>query len=175
MRTTTLLLSLVFCTAPALAQANDWAGISIQCDGVTPPFNGARDISCGSAFSCTPLPLAGLRGDTVRFFVMGTFNGLYVLAASFDANGLGCVNLGLPFLVNSLILPPGNFVSAAVGLCTVPDNGRCNGGASPSTVLFTIPTFLPPGSLAFQAAVESPLTGGGTGLALSRAVALTYN
>jgi hypothetical protein len=175
MRTTTLFLSLALCSAPALAQANDWAGISIQCDGVTPPFNAARDVTCGSAFSCAPLPLIGQRGDTVRYFLTGTFNGLYVLAASVDTNGLGCVNLGLPFLVNSLILPPASLVSLAVGFCTVSDNGRCNGGATPSTVLFTIPTNLPPGSIAFQGAVEAPLSAGGTGLALTRAIALTYN
>lgn len=88
---------------------------------------------------------------------------------------LGCTQLGLPFLANSLVLPPGGLLTAAVALCSVPDNGRCNGGATPLTVLFTIPTNIPPGTLALQAAVSAPLSTGGIGLALTQAVSLVYN
>jgi hypothetical protein len=175
MRTAILLASLLATAVPALAQANDWGGISIRCSGVTTPGNVAQSIACGAAFSCTPLPLAGLRGDTVTYFVMSTFNGFYVLAGSVDTGNLGCLSLGIPDLANSLVLPPGTIVSLAVGVCTVPDNGRCNGGASPSTTLFQIPAGIPPGAIAFQAAVTSPLSVGGVGLAFTPAVLLTYN
>lgn len=70
--------------SPALtAQSNDYAGISVTATGVTPPPNTVGSYpTCGSPFSCTPLTLNAQAGDTVRFFVMGTFNGLAVLAGT---------------------------------------------------------------------------------------------
>ncbi|MCA8977373.1 MAG: hypothetical protein KDC98_21805 [Planctomycetes bacterium] len=160
-------------SSPLSAQANDWAGISVTCQGSATAS--ARDIACGSQFSCTTLPVTCLRGDTVSYFVMGQLNGFYALLGTVDIAGLGCVNLGVPGLVNSLILPGGSLVPLAVGVCSVPDNGRCNGGASPFTLAFTIPAALPPGALALQAVASCPWSGGGNGLAFTRAVEVIYN
>jgi hypothetical protein len=63
-------------------------------------------------------------------------------------------------------------ITLFIGSATVPDNGRCNGGATPSTVLVTIPPGLH-GSLGLQALASAPLTVG-TGYALSNAVRITF-
>lgn len=60
-----------------------------------------------------------------------------------------------------------------IGTCGVPDNGRCNGGATPSTILVTIPPGIN-GVLGLQALVGAPLSVGGTGHALTRAVRITF-
>lgn len=173
MRTLTTLLLSSALAAPALAQANDWAGISMRVTGSTPAS--ASAIACGTPFTCTPLQLSCQRGDQLFYFVMGTNQGFHMLMASFDIPNLGCLPLGLPILANSLILSPGSLSIIATGLLTVPDNGRCNGGASPSTLIATVPLGIPPGMVAFQALVSSPLSVGGVGLAFSPAVQLTFN
>lgn len=173
MRTLTTILAALAVAAPAVSQANDWAGISIRSAGSTSAS--ASAVSCSTPFNCTPLALTCNRGDQIYYFVMGTHQGFYMLLASFDIPNLGCLPLGVPLLANSLILSPGAFAVVATGVCTVPDNGRCNGGASPSTLLAQIPAGIPPGMIAFQALVSSPLSVGGTGLAFSPAVVVTYN
>lgn len=173
MRSTTLLFSLLV-ASPALAQANDWAGIMMRCDGVTPPVNSVRNITCGNPMTCQPLMLNGAPGDTIQFFVMGTFNGFYALAASLDVGNLGCIPLAFPGLVNDLVLSPASVINVSAGLCTVPDNGRCNGGSTPLTMLLTIPPTIPSGQIAFQAIVSAPLSAGGVGLAFTDAVLLTF-
>lgn len=158
-------------TSPA--QANNWAGFSVNASG----GNFARDIACGSTFSCTPMPLAAQRGETIDCFVMGELNGIYFVVGSFDVANTGCVNLGIPDIANELILSPtpSALETFLVGLCSRSDNGRCNGGASPITTLFTIPTGIPPGAIVLQAIAASPLSSGARGLAFTRAVTLTYS
>lgn len=173
MRTLTTILAALAVAAPAAAQANDWAGIQMRLTGSTTAS--ASAVACGTPFTCTPLSLTGNRGDSLFHFEMGMFQGFYMLLASFDIPNLGCIPLGVPFLANSIVLSPGSFAVVATGILTVLDNGRCNGGASPSTLLVQIPAGIPPGMIAFQAVVSSPLSVGGTGLAFSPAIVLTYN
>jgi hypothetical protein len=90
---------------------------------------------------------------------------------SLDPNGF-CVPTGVPTIVNNLVLSPGAMSTLFIGVATVPDNGRCNGGATPSTVLLTIPQGLH-GTLGLQALASSPLTSG-NGYALSNAVSITF-
>jgi hypothetical protein len=158
---------------PSAAQATDWAGISVNASG----GGFARDIACGSAFSCVPMPLAAQRGETIDCFVMGDLNGTFFVVGSFDVNGTGCLGLGIPDLANQLILSPtpSTLETFAVGLCSRPDNGRCNGGASPILTLFTIPASIPPGAIVLQGLASSPLSGGSSGLAFTRAITLTYS
>lgn len=173
MRTLTTILAALAVAAPAVSQANDWAGISMRVTGSTAAS--ASAVACSTPFSCTPLTLTCNRGDSLYHFEMGTYQGFFMLLASFDIPNLGCIPLGVPFLANSMILSPGSFAVVATGILTVPDNGRCNGGASPSTLLVQIPAGIPAGMIAFQAVVSSPLSVGGTGLAFSPAIVLTYN
>ncbi len=156
------------------AQQNDFAGIVVRVDGITPVPNMARSL-CGDTFSCTPLTIAGVRGDTVQFFVTGTFNDPYILFATLDTNNVGCVPLMVTNLVNNLILLPGpTLFTLSVGLTSVSDNGRCNGGANPLTSLFTIPMSIQPGSFAMQAIAGSPLSSGGMGFSFTRAVVVSW-
>jgi hypothetical protein len=173
MRTLTTILAALAIGASIAAQANDWAGFSMRVTGSTTASVSA--VSCGYPFTCTPLPLVCNRGDSLYFFTMGTTGGIYLLLASFDIQGLGCYPLGIPILANSLILNPGALRAVTSGLLTVPDNGRCNGAASPSQLLVQIPAGIPAGSIAFQAMVSSPLSVGGLGLAFSPAILVTYN
>jgi hypothetical protein len=161
-------------TLTAQSPSNDYAGIVVSAYGVTPAPNSVGSYpTCGSPFSCTPLTLNAQAGDTARFYVMGTFNGLAVLAATLDPTTV-CIPLGIPGIVNNMILVPGPALTTLfIGTCSVPDNGRCNGGATPSTVLFVIPPGLH-GVVGLQALVGAPLSVGGTGLALTRAVQITF-
>ena len=102
-------------------------------------------------------------------------NDPYILIGSLDPNNIGCAPLMLPGLVNNLILLPGpGLFTLSIGFTSVSDNGRCNGGANPLTTLFTIPTSLPPGSFAMQGVAGTPLSGGGTGFAFTRAVLVNF-
>jgi len=168
-------LALLCSSQVVSAQATDYAGIVMSSTGSSPLSNRVGTYPpCGTPFSCTPLQLNGLAGDNVSFFVMGTTNGLAILVGSLDTSQPSCVPLGIPGLVNSLVWVPGpNLFTLFVGVCSVPDNGRCNGGATPSTILFQIPSGLS-GSVGFQALVEAPLSVGGTGFALTHAVTLTF-
>jgi hypothetical protein len=163
---------LALCCAALPAQHANYAGIQVSATGVSPSTNITGSYPpCGLAFSCTPMPLAAQNGDTVRFFVMTTFNGLVVLAGTLDPTGF-CLPTGVPTIVNNLVLSPAAMSTLFIGVATVPDNGRCNGGATPSTVLLTIPQGLH-GTLGLQALASSPLTSG-NGYALSNAVSITF-
>ncbi|MBK8099388.1 MAG: hypothetical protein IPK26_19950 [Planctomycetes bacterium] len=169
-----LFLALLGTTAMLTAQAPDYAGISVSSTGVSPLNNRVSSYPpCGTPFTCTPMTLTGQAGDSVSFFVMGTMNGVCVLLGSIDTTP-NCIPLGIPGLVNNLVWLPGpGLITLFVGVCTVPDNGRCNGGATPTTQLFQIPAGLT-GSIGLQAIANAPLSGGGTGLAFSNAVQLNF-
>ncbi len=169
------LFALGLATALPAQIGADYTGISVSAYGVSPTSNRVTTYPpCGLAFNCTPLQLQAQGGDTVRFFIMGRQNGLYILAGTLDTSTPICLPLGIPGLVNDLVWVPGpGLVTLAVGTCSVPDNGRCNGGASPTTVLLTIPTGIT-GSMGLQALAEAPLSAGGNGFALSHAVAVNF-
>jgi len=171
------LLPVVFAlTVSAAAQlpGNDYAGISMTASGVSPATNRVTTFPpCGLAFDCTPRLLQAQGGDALSFFVMGATNGIYILAASLDTTAV-CLPLGVPGLVNNLVWLPGpTLLTLSVGVLSVPDNGRCNGAASPTTPLFTIPPAMQ-GSIGFQAIVSAPLSAGGLGFALTHAVQVNF-
>ena len=87
---------------------------------------------------------------------------------------MGCLQLGLPGLVNELALNPGVLFPIVFGFTNINDNGRCNGGADTLPGLLTIPATLPPGSVVFQCAASSPLSAGGSGLAFSTPVLVNF-
>jgi len=160
---------LALCCATLSAQSANYAGIQVSATGVSPSTNIVGSYPpCGTPFTCTPMPLNALNGDTVRFFVMSTFNGLVVLVGTLDTTNV-CLPVGVPSIVNSLVLLPGSMITLFIGSATVPDNGRCNGGATPSTVILTIPPGLH-GSLGLQALASAV----GSGYALSNAVRITF-
>jgi hypothetical protein len=152
------------------AQANDFAGLRIFSGTVGSP----PTLTCGTPFTCTPTSFTLAPGDSVDAVMMGEFNSLFVIAASFNTGALVCLPLGIPGLVNNLILPPPDIFSLAVGFCSFSDNGRCNGGSPGVVHLFTIPAGIPSGSIAFQGAAGSPLSAGGSGLAFSNAVVMNF-
>ncbi|GAB4152393.1 MAG: hypothetical protein Fur0037_21180 [Planctomycetota bacterium] len=169
------LISIAVLFVPALplgAQANDWAGISLRVTGST--TGSASSVSCGSAFTCTAD--AGLpEGRLAPLLRDGNLPGVLHAAR--------VVRRAAPRMPFARRAVPGERLDPVAGgvdrggsgTCTVPDNGRRNGGASPSTLLLQSPLGIPPGRVAFQALVSSPLSAGGTGLAFSRAVVVTYN
>lgn len=168
MRFPALLLSLAL-AAPLPAQANDYAGLRVFSGSVGAP----TPLTCGTPFTCAPFTFTAPSGGSVNAIVTGTLNGVYALAASFDTASLGCLPLPFTGLVNSLALPPFSMFTVVAGTTAVPDNGRCNGGFA-AISLGTIPPGLPPGSVAFQAIAETPLSSGGTGFALTHAVVMSF-
>ena len=129
MRTLALAVSALLAAPALLAQANDYAGLRVY----TSNSAGApTPLVCGTPFTCTPFSFATTAGSTVTGFVSGNFNEVYIIAASVDTTTMLCLPLGVPGLVNNYALTPGTEVIVALGICTVPDNGRCNGGASPA-------------------------------------------
>lgn len=177
-RSSGLVIATLFALAAAAAAqqpANDYAGISMTASGVSPATNRVSTYPpCGLPFDCNPRVLQAQGGDALSFFVMGTFNGLYILAASLDTATPVCLPLGVPGLANDLVWLPGpTLLTLSVGVCSVPDNGRCNGGASVTTPLFTIPPAMQ-GSVGFQAIVGAPLSAGGLGFAFTHAVQVNF-
>jgi hypothetical protein len=171
---TAVLAVLLFATSLA-AQANDWAGLRIFTLGVGSAPGAPATLTCGAPFSCTPASFTITQGSPVMAVTLGApLNGLYAIAASLDVANLVCLPLGLPGVVHELVLPPANLVTISVGVNSQSDNGRCNGGSSGALTLFTMPTGLPPGAIAFQAVQVTPLSVGGTGLALSNCVVMNY-
>jgi hypothetical protein len=158
-------------TSSLCAQANNFAGLRCFVGAVGSP----PTLTCGLAFSCNPTTLNTTAGSTVSAVTLGApLNGLYAIAASFDIAGLGCIQLPIPGLVNSVILNPGSMVTLVAGAASVSDGGRCNGGTPGALVLFTIPTSFPSAAVAVQAVQATPLSGGGNGLALSNAVIVSW-
>lgn len=170
MRTLLATLLVLAGSAALRGQANDFAGLRI----FTGTTGAPTPLVCGTPFSCTPHVFTATQGAQVSAVMMGRLNEVYILAASFDTVTNLCIPLGIPALVNHFALTPGTEVVLSVGICTVSDGGRCNGGTNSVLNLFTIPFGLPPGALLFQAVLGAPLSGGGNGLALTTPVWMNY-
>jgi hypothetical protein len=165
----------------ATAQTTDFAGIVAFTKFTDGTVRDVVQSYCqnNGTFDCVPLQLQGLQGDGTWVTLTGELNGAFVLFASPDTQNLQCTPLvGLPFLVNSLILPfPPTTIPVFLGTMTTPDSRGCGGGIwaqDPNIPLFTIPGTTPSGTqLALQAVVQTPISAGGSGFAFTRAVVLT--
>ncbi len=171
---TALLFSLLTGATLVHAQSDDYSGLRVfEAGNLT---NGApTPLTCGTPFSCTPDQFSVAPGAGLGYIVFGELGGLYVLVASIDTGNLGCLNFGIPGLVHNLSLNPNAVVTLVVGTTATDDQGRCNGGMAFITQPFiTLPTWLPPGSIAFQAIATTPLSAGGSGFAFSNTVQANY-
>jgi hypothetical protein len=167
------LLSLAFALGLAAclpAQANDYTGLRIF-SGIGTVGAPAR-LTCGTPFDCTPFTATFNQGDNVSAVLLGNLNGAYLILASADTTGF-CLPLNIPGVVNDLTLHPGRLLVLSVGVCSLSDGGRCNGGSSGTVPLFQIPLGLT-GAVAFQALAEAPLSVGGNGFALSKGVVISF-
>lgn len=169
-----LVLSLFASATMLQAQSDDYSGLRVFEAGNLP--NGApTPLTCGTPFSCTPDQFTVPPGASLGYIVFGELGGIYILAASIDTANLGCLNLNIPGLLHNLSLNPGAVVTLVVGTTSTDDQGRCNGGMAFVTApFFTIPPWLSPGSIAFQALSTTPLSAGGSGFAFSNTVQVNF-
>jgi hypothetical protein len=158
-------------TALLPAQANDYAGMRIFVGNGT--VGAPARLTCGTPFDCTPFTATVSPGDNVQAALLGTLNGAYLILGTVDTASLFCLPLGIPGIVNDLVLHPGRLIALGLGACTQPDNGRCNGGSASPVFLFQIPMGIS-GSIGFQALIGAPLSVGGNGFALTKAVVLSF-
>jgi hypothetical protein len=167
-------LALAALGAAATAQQADFTGIQVLAFGVSPSSNSVQSF-CGDTFSCTPLQLPAVGGDDVWVTLMGTLGGPYALIGDFASPAsLGCVNFGIPGIVNAYMLPFSPLtLTVAAGTITISDRGRCNGGYVAINPALTIPPMLTGFQFSLQGVAGAPLTGGGTGVAFSRTVTIT--
>lgn len=171
MRILSTTCSLLALTVGLHAQANDFSGLRVFVSNGT--TGAPTPLACGTPFTCTPYVFTAAPNDNVGAIVMGRLNELYIVAASLDTT-LPCIDPMIPGLVNNYALVPGLDTVVALGVASLSDSGRCNGGTSGNISLFTIPPGLPSGSVLFQAISGTPLSAGGFGFAFSIPVQMNF-